>query len=153
LRSECLYNLATEIDRLDKISICGEVETTGFRELNYGSASLHLKSHGESVMSIILNRFHGNSLFFLDEPEVALSASKQMSLIVKICELVHNNSQFIIATHSPILLSCPYSEIIEFSNDSAKKVCYSETEAYSLTKYFLNNTDRMLNQLLSKEDL
>lgn len=89
LRAESLYNAATYID---------EVKATH----NYGNVSLHNQSHGESFLSIVQNRFSGNGLYLLDEPEAALSPMRLMTLIVEMDNLLKNNSQFIIATHSPI---------------------------------------------------
>lgn len=150
LRAESFYNVATEIEHLDKISIAGEVESTGFIEVNYGGKSMHKQSHGESFMNLALNRFRGKSLFFLDEPEAALSATKQMSILCRINELVKDGSQFIIATHSPILTSYPQSEIIEFTINNANIVKYKDTENYTITKYFLNNPDEILRNLFQR---
>lgn len=141
LRAESFYNVATEIDRLSKIcpSAC-------FMN-SYGGKSLHSQSHGESFMSLILNRFSGNGLYILDEPEAALSPSRQFALLVQINELVNQNSQFIIATHSPILLAYPDAEIYVLSDDGIKLTAYEETEHYVLTKQFLDNPQRMMKYL------
>lgn len=147
LRAESFYNVATEIDRLDKISIWGEAETTGFIDEHYGGKSMHKQSHGESFMSLVINRFQGKSLFFLDEPEAALSPTRQMSLLVRIHELVNEQSQFIIATHSPILLGYPNADIIELTETSASLTKYKDTENYNITKRFLDNPEKMLARL------
>jgi len=98
-------------------------------------------------MSLVLNRFKGNSLFILDEPEAALSPTRQLSLLVKINELVKQNCQFIIATHSPILLAYPDADIYVLNDNNIKLTDYEATEHYTLTKQFLNNTEKMLKYL------
>lgn len=134
LRAESIYNAATYID---------EVKATH----NYGGVSLHNQSHGESFMSIIKNRFFGNGIYILDEPEAALSPNRLLTLMSEINELVKNDSQFIIATHSPILLAFPNAQILEFNEDGIKEVSYTETEHYKITKSFLDNPEKMLYYL------
>jgi len=151
LRAESFYNVATEIDRLDKISLYGIDNSKTFLERNYGGKSLHEQSHGESFLALALNRFKSKSIFFLDEPEAALSPSRQMTLLVRIHELVKDDCQFIIATHSPILMAYPDAEIVSFTDHSAKITPYNETEHYTLTKDFLNNTETMLHYLLNEK--
>ena len=137
LRAESFYNMATNIDDIDACS-------------SYGGVSLHSQSHGESFLSVIRNRFSGNGLYILDEPEAALSPSRQMSLLVIMHELIQKGSQFIIATHSPIIMSYPDSIIYELS-DGVKEVKYKDTENYKLTKAFLDNPEKMLKMLLFEE--
>ena len=145
LRAESLYNVATNIDDMDK-----EASFDPFVIDSYGGVSLHNQSHGESFLSIVQNRFFGNGLYILDEPEAALSPMKLLTLISEISSLVKKNSQFIIATHSPILMAFPGAEILEFSNDGIKKVDYKETEHYKITKQFLDSPERMLHYLLEE---
>ena len=145
LRAESLYNVATNIDELDSIPSYG-----GKIISSYGGISLHNQSHGESFLSIVKNRFGGNGLYILDEPEAALSPMKLMTLMVRINDLVKDNSQFIIATHSPILMTFPDSEIIEFTQNGISRVEYRETEHYRITKSFLDDPERMLSYLLEK---
>ncbi len=139
LRAESFYNVATEIDELDKIAPLVQ---------SYGGKSLHKQSHGESFMSLILNRFYGNGLYLLDEPEAALSPLRQLALLSSINDLVKANSQFIIATHSPILLAFPGAEIYVLNENALIQKKYEETEHYILTRQFLNNTERMLKELM-----
>lgn len=141
LRAESFYNVSTEVDRLN---------LTGSNSLlsSYGGKSLHKQSHGESFMSLVLNRFRGNGLYILDEPEAALSPAKQLALLAQINELANNDSQFIIATHSPILLAFPGADIYVLNDDSISLTPYEETEHYMLTKQFLNNPDGILKHLL-----
>ncbi len=138
LRAESFYNVASYID---------EVGVTH----NYGTTSLHQQSHGESFLAVVQNRFSGNGLYILDEPEASLSPMRLMTLMVEIDKLIKNNSQFIIATHSPILLTFPNAEIFEFSfsNTGIKTVSYEETEHYQITKSFLENPNKMLYYLFN----
>ncbi|WP_181304746.1 AAA family ATPase [Rufibacter sp. XAAS-G3-1] len=142
LRSESFYNLATQIEELDKGG--------GGKPIidSYGGRSLHEQSHGESFWALFMNRFSGNGIYILDEPEAALSPTRQMAMLVRMKELISNKSQFIIATHSPIVLAYPGAVIYELSSSGFKEVAYKETELYSVTKEFINNTDNMLNILL-----
>jgi predicted ATPase len=139
LRAESFYNVASEIDRLDKIAPVYD---------SYGGKSLHEQSHGESFLSLVLNRFGGNGVYILDEPEAALSPSRQMTLIAVIDSLVRKNSQFIISTHSPILMAYPDANIFSLTDDNIILTPYEETEHYILTKQFLNNPKKMLKYLL-----
>lgn len=135
LRSESFYNVATNIE---------EIAVSG-----YGDRSLHEQSHGESFLSLFLNRFRGNGLYILDEPEAALSPTRQMTLISIMSELANQNSQFIISTHSPILLAYPKADIFELSDSGIKQVAYEDTEIYLLYKQFINAPQRMIKHLLS----
>jgi predicted ATPase len=138
LRAESFYNVASEVDRLDV-------------QGHYGGISLHNQSHGESFMSLIMNRFWGRGLYILDEPEAALSPSRQFALLARMAELVRQGSQFIVATHSPILLAFPDADIFVLTEDGIKLTPYGETEHYVLTKQFLDNPGRMLHYLCGEE--
>ena len=140
LRAESFYNLATEVE---------ELESSGFESFydSYGGKSLHDQSHGESFRSLILNRFRPRGIYLLDEPEAALSPTSQMSLLCIIDELVKKDTQFIIASHSPIILAYPNADIYEFSEAGIEKKSYKETESYSVTKAFLDDPERMMNFL------
>ena len=138
LRAESFYNLASNIDELEK---------GGGMLGSYGGTSLHEQSHGESFMSLILNRLGGRGIYIFDEPEAALSPNRQLTLLRAIHELVNENSQFIIATHSPILMAYPNALI--YNVDEAYEITdYKDTDHYRTTRDFLNNTDRMLKLLL-----
>lgn len=136
LRGESFYNVASEIDNLKAIG-------------SYGDTSLHEQSHGESFWSLFINRFFGNGLYILDEPESALSPTKQIAMLAKIEHLVKDQSQFIISTHSPILLSYPNALIYQISENKISKIKYEETEIYRVYKSFLDNPERILAQLLT----
>ena len=140
LRAESFYNLATEVE---------ELASSGFTNFydSYGGKSLHDQSHGESFRSLILNRFRPRGIYLLDEPEAALSPTSQMSLLCIIDELVKKDTQFIIASHSPIILAYPNADIYEFSEVGIEKKSYKETESYSVTKAFLDDPERMMNFL------
>ena len=142
LRSESYYNLASEIERLD--------ESGGGRKItpNYGGKSLHHQSHGESFLSLFLHRFHGNGLYILDEPEAALSPPKQLTLLARISDLVAENAQFIIATHSPILLLCPEADLLEVRGSQLVKTAYRDTQHFQTTRDVLNNPEAVLRNLL-----
>ena len=143
LRAESLYNVATNIDELDEIpSFSGPIIAS------YGGVSLHEQSHGESFLSIVKNRFGGQGLYILDEPEAALSPMKLLTLIARINQLVEDGSQFIIATHSPMLMAFPNAEILELTETGIESVKYKETEHYRITKSFLDDPERMLSFLI-----
>lgn len=139
LRAESFYNVATNID---------EIDYDGSLIHSYGGVSLHRQSHGESFLSVVLNRFGGNGLYILDEPEAALSPMKLLSLLAAMHELVKKNSQFIISTHSPILMSYPGAEIYELSESGIASVPYKETEHYRFSRHFLENPEKILRYLL-----
>ena len=147
LRAESLYNVATNIDYMDTLPSFDPPLIEG-----YGGVSLHRQSHGESFLSIVQNRFFGNGVYILDEPEAALSPMRLLSLMAEMNELVSKHSQFIIATHSPILMAFPNATILELTDDGLKKVRYQDTEHVRLTKHFLENPERMLHHLLNRDD-
>ena len=145
LRAESLYNVATNIDEMDAQPSFGAPIIA-----SYGGVSLHEQSHGESFLAIVQNRFLGNGLYILDEPEAALSPMRILTLMAEIDRLVKANSQFIIATHSPMLMALPGAQVHALSEDGIRPVHYSETEHFQTTKYFLNNPERVLQDLLGK---
>lgn len=147
-RAESYYNLASNIDELDR-----QEGASGARIIDsYGGKSLHQQSHGESFFATFLHRFGGNGLYILDEPEAALSPSRQMALLARMHDLIQDNSQFIIATHSPILMAYPDSIIYDLSAEGIRKTTWEQTEHYIVTKQFLNHRDRMLRDLLEDEE-
>lgn len=95
-----------------------------------------------------MNRFSGNGLYILDEPEAALSPMRQMAMVARIHDLVQQQSQFIIATHSPIITGYPQALILQIANESIRAVDYEATESYMITKEFINNRKKMLELLL-----
>lgn len=141
LRAESFFNFASEMDDLEKEPFCAN----GY--FSYGGKSLHEQSHGESFFSLFLNRFNGHGLYLLDEPEAALSPTRQMASLVRLHDLLDDFSQFVIATHSPIVLAYPDSIIYEFDETGIKKTEYEETQAYQVTKRFLRNPRQMVERL------
>ncbi|GAA0711733.1 AAA family ATPase [Dokdonella soli] len=138
LRAESFYNVASYMDGLMPPEVQG-----------YGGVSLHRQSHGESFMAVLANKLHGQGLYILDEPEAALSPTRQMSALVEIHRLVQAQSQFIIATHSPILMSYPNAKIMRIDAGGIEEVAYVDTEHYNVTRDFLNRHERMLSELLT----
>ena len=145
LRAESFYNVATEIERLDAIPAAAPKIIDA-----YGGRSLHEQSHGESFLALMNNRFTGNGIYILDEPESALSAQRQLSFLSQLHTLVKKNSQFIIATHSPIILSYPYSTIYSLDRDKIEIKDYTETPPYQFTKMFINDYKQVLHYLFLK---
>jgi predicted ATPase len=138
LRAESFFNLATYMDQV------------GYLE-GYGNRSLHARSHGEAFMSVLLDKLRGDGIYLMDEPEAALSPSRQLAALSAIHQLVEAASQFIIATHSPILLSYPHARIIRFDGGGVSEVAYEDSEHYLVTRDFLNNYPRRLEQLLGDD--
>lgn len=145
LRAESFFNVASEIDRLDEEPSLGPPV-----KLSYGGKSLHEQSHGESFMALVNHRFGEHGLYLLDEPEAALSPQRQLALLVAIDRLARfEDCQFVIATHSPIVLAYPHAQLYSFSQSAITPVKYEETEHYLLTRDFLMNKDRYLARLLT----
>jgi predicted ATPase len=147
LRAESFYNVASEIDHLDEDPLGGPPIKS-----YYGGASLHVQSHGESFMALLTKRLKGPGLYIFDEPEAALSPSRQMAALVRIHQLVKRGAQFIIATHSPILMAYPEAQILLLGGDVIRPVAYDETEHFSVTRDFLNDHQRMLRALMDEGD-
>jgi len=144
-RAESYFNVATEIEKLDKEPGGPPII------LSYGGRSLHEQSHGESFLALIKNRFGPDGLYILDEPEAALSPSRQLTLLARIHELAHRGrSQFIIATHSPIVLAYPHATIYQLSESGIGRVAYEETEHFFLTREFLLNRERFFRELFDE---
>ncbi|SHF57192.1 Predicted ATPase [Marinomonas polaris DSM 16579] len=152
LRAESFYNVATHMDELDE-----EVYDFGYLppppeiKNRYGGNSLHNQSHGESFISLLFERFSGNGLYLLDEPESALSPAKQLSVLSRMRQLVNNQSQFIMATHSPILMAYPDAKIYQIDQSGIYPIQFEDTDHYQITKAFLNNPEPMLKELFFNE--
>ena len=136
LRAESLFNVFTYLDSL------GPPPS--------GEPSLHLNSHGEAFMRV-LQGFSGDGLYLLDEPEAALSPNRQLAALAVIDNLVKQGAQFLIATHSPILLAYPRAKILLFDECGISHVDYEDTEHYAVTRDFLNHYPRRLQQLLEDD--
>jgi len=143
MRAESFFNFATYID---------EVAERDARVLDaYGGKSLHKQSHGEAFLALFHNHFD-KGIYILDEPESALSPQRQLSLL----SVIHNlektgKAQFIIATHSPILLSYPGATIFSLDNN-LEPIHYKDTEHYQITKNFLDNPESYFRHLFSNDD-
>jgi predicted ATPase len=145
LRAESFFNVATEIENLDAEPAPGPLIIN-----SYGGRSLHEQSHGESFMALMTKRFGGQGLYILDEPEAALSPQRQLAVLSRIHDLVLDNSQFIVATHSPILMAYPDAAIYLCSKEGVYPVAYEETEHYQVTRDFLSNREQMLRRLMAR---
>ncbi len=141
LRAESFYNLASYMD-------------DGRQEFlwTYGGKSLHEQSHGESFMATMTNKLRGAGIYLFDEPEAALSPSRQLAALAAFHKLVNLESQLIIATHSPILMAYPGALIYHFSENGIEPIDYKDTEHYTITKEFLNKPDKMLRYLFEDYD-
>jgi len=146
LRAESYFNVATEIERLDG--------GTGGPIIDaYGGVSLHEQSHGESFIALAANRLKGHGLYILDEPEAALSPQRQLTLLSIIHNLVEERaSQFVIATHSPILMAYPKARIYRLGPDGIQPVAYEDTEHYRITREFLNSPERFFKTLFRRSE-
>jgi len=137
LRAESHFNVATQIDEL---GVSG-----------YGDVSLHEQSHGESFFALLDHRFRGRGLYIMDEPEAALSPNRQLSFLARLHELVGMKSQFVIATHSPIILGYPEAWIYQTTAAGLDRVEYEDTDHVQVTRSFLNRRQTFLDVLLSRD--
>lgn len=149
LRGESFFNVATEIENLDADEPGNQPSPKVIE--SYGNVSLHKQSHGESFWALLMKRFGGNGLYILDEPEAALSPTRQMAMLARMHELTQQRSQFIIATHSPILIAYPNAMVYEFSADGIEQKPYHQTSVFNTYKRFLGDTDSMIDQLLNDD--
>ena len=134
LRAESFHDVATDVDRQGLASA-------------FGGRSLHEQSHGESFLAVFMDRLLGGGLYLMDEPEAALSPSRQLSVLARMHDLVRQRSQFLIATHSPILMGYPGADILLLDESGIRRVEYEDTEHYFVTREFLQNRERMLAEL------
>ena len=137
LRAESFYNVATKEEEYSR--------GPGGRPQHF-----HEKSHGESFLALAQNSFRPNGLYLLDEPEAALSPQRQLTLLMEIDRCVKEGSQFIIVTHSPILLGLPGAEILSFDDGPIHPCTYEETDSYQVTSMFINNREQILHRLLDE---
>lgn len=119
---------------------------------SYGERGLHEQSHGEAFLALMTERFGGKGIYILDEPEAALSPQRQLAVLARMHDLVLDDSQFIIATHSPILMAYPEARIYHCGANGLSEVAYEETEHFRITRDFLANPRRMLKVLLNHND-
>jgi predicted ATPase len=136
LRAESFFTIATHIDEL---GVGG----------SYGDIPLHEQSHGESFLALVLERFGDRGLYILDEPEAALSVRGVLALIRRMHELAERGSQFVVSTHSPILLAYPGARIYALDEHGITETPYDETEVVELTRSFLADRGRFLHYLFA----
>ena len=136
LRAETMFNVSTEAEQYTA----------------YGWDILHEKSHGEAFLWVALNRFSRNGLYILDEPESALSPQRQLALLARMRQLVLEGSQFIVSTHSPILMAYPDATIFSLDDGCVTEVCYKETSHFTLTEAFFRDPDRMLRRVFDEDE-
>jgi predicted ATPase len=146
LRAESFYNVATQIERLDKLK-CNAPPIIGA----YGGQSLHEQSHGESFFALFENRFRDNGLYLMDEPEAALSPRRQIQFLGLLHDYLQRGGQFVIATHSPIIMAYPDARIFLLDGNGVREIGYTETEHYLVTRGFLSNPGRTLSELFGEE--
>ncbi len=140
MRAETFFNFATHL------------EDVGSTFQAYGGRSLHVQSHGEAFLSLFLNRFE-DGLYLLDEPEAALSPQRQLAFLRVIHQLVApGKAQFIIATHSPIVLAYPGATVLTLDGGSARRTHYQDTEHYRITRAFLEAPERFFRHLFAERD-
>lgn len=145
LRAESFYNVASNIDQMDREPGSGNPVI-----MSYGGVSLHRQSHGESFLALVENRFSGHSLYILDEPEAALSPRGIIRLMQNMDRLAGEDSQFIIATHSPMLITFPDAEIYQIREDGIVSVPFKETSHYRTTVRFLQNPESAIEDILGR---
>jgi len=146
LRAESFYNVASNIDQLDREPGFGPPIVD-----SYGGVSLHRQSHGESFLALAEHRFGGRGLYILDEPEAALSPMRLMRLMARMKALSEDRSQFIVSTHSPVLMAFPGAEVYEITSEGIQSVPYRETEHWQLTRRILENPEKMMGYLFGKD--
>jgi predicted ATPase len=139
LRAESFFTAATYLEELEEDPLKA-----------YGGRSLHEQSHGESFLALLIHRFGPEGLYFLDEPEAALSAQNLLTCMRRMHELVDQRSQFIVATHSPILLAFPDALIYECGEDGLQRVGFDDAEPVRVMRGFLSQPERFLKLLLEK---
>lgn len=147
LRAESYFNVATEIEKLDADP------GSGARIIDaYGGVSLHEQSHGESFFALFKNRFRDHGLYLMDEPEAALSPQRQLQFLALLHDYVQRGGQFVIATHSPIIMAYPEATIYMLDATGIREAAYTETEHYLVTRGFLANPTRMMSILFGEEE-
>jgi predicted ATPase len=146
LRAESFFNVATQIEELDKIPALAPPIID-----SYGGQSLHEQSHGESFLTLLQQRFRGSGLYLLDEPEAALSPTRQLAALTRMHQLVEAGAQFILATHSPILMAYPGGQLLGLSEGGIAPLDYDQTEDVVVMQHFMNNRESLLAELLRED--
>lgn len=145
LRAESFYNVASEIERLDNAPGGAPIIDA------YGGVSLHEQSHGESFFALFKNRFRDHGLYLMDEPEAALSPQRQLQFLRLMHMFLQRGGQFVIATHSPIIMAYPDARICVLDAHGCRDVAYTQTEHYLITRGFLSHPQQSLSMLLASD--
>jgi predicted ATPase len=147
-RAESLFSLATQIDEWDSDPTIG-----GRIVDSYGGVSLHQHSHGETFFTVLDHKFRRSGLFLLDEPEAALSPQRQLSFLILIRDTLHDykDAQFIISTHSPILLGYPRAQIVSFDDGALHEIPYEETAPMQIARRFTSDRESFLKELFGEQ--
>lgn len=143
LRAESFYNVASKAEDYR------DNEPKEVYYARYQGKSLHEQSHGESFLALIEGNFVQEGFYILDEPEAALSPQRQLSLLIHLVQLANAGAQFLIATHSPILLGIPDVDILSFDDGNISRCTYEETDSYQITEMFINNKELLLKKLFT----
>ncbi len=146
LRAESFFNTASHLDELDKQAFGASILPS------YGGISLHKRSHGETFFTLLTHKFRRDGLFLLDEPEAALSPQRQLAFLVLMHDTLreYKDAQFIISTHSPVLLGYPEAQIFSFDSAPLRQIHYEDTAPLQIVRYFVNNRDEYLKELLQE---
>ena len=144
LRAESFYNVASKAEEYRG----NDPASVYYRR--FGGKSFHEQSHGESFFSLMQGGFYPKGIYILDEPEAALSPQRQLALLAEIYDLSKKGAQFIIASHSPILLGCPEAEILSFDGGAVHSCEYTETESYRITELFINDREKLIRLMLQE---
>jgi predicted ATPase len=149
LRAESFFNTASHLDQLDS-----EVYSIPVAPIlpSYGGQSLHSRSHGETFFTLLEHKFTRNGLFLLDEPEAALSPQRQLSFLMLIHDTLrrYKDAQFIISTHSPVLLGYPGAQILSFDDGQLHEISYEDTAPMQIVRRFVNDRDSFLQELFEE---
>lgn len=137
MRAESFFNAATHVDEI------------GVAEF-YGGKSLHERSHGESFFTLLDEKFRRNGLFLLDEPEAALSPQRQLAFLILIHDVLrrYKDAQFVISSHSPILLGYPDAQILSFDGERIREITYEDLKPVQIVRRFVNDRNSFLQQLI-----
>ncbi|HEY1754723.1 MAG TPA: AAA family ATPase [Bryobacteraceae bacterium] len=146
LRAESFFNVASEVDQMARDDPASDALAP------YGGISLHQQSHGESFLALLENRFFRKGFYVLDEPEAALSPQRQITMLGVLRDLLEDNEeiQFLIATHSPILLAYPGAQIFSFDDGVIREITYRETNSYQVMARFLARPEVYIREIFEQ---
>lgn len=148
LRAESFYNVASKAEDYRQSGLGTTSEEDFYAR--YGGRALHKQSHGESFLHLLQGEFKPGGLYLLDEPEAALSPQRQLTLLYELHRLAQQGAQFIMATHSPLLLGTPGAAILSFDGGAVHPIQYEDTDSYRITQMFITRRDSFLRQLLEE---